>query len=420
MAADLVSVAWTAGVTLVVVFSVVVIGGFAALALRRGRQGPDDELSQLQQRANIMLVRVDDTVSSAEDELGFAIAQFGEEQSREFERALDDAKAKVREAFGLQQKLDDAYPETPMQRRDMSSRIVLLCESAQRQLDDQIAAFGAMRHRDSTAPQNVAAARRLIAATVQRRTRTAAIHSALRSDYAPRAVAAIVDNLALADAALADASTAADSAEAAISRRDGTADAAIRSAEEHARRAEQLLDAIEALGEELKTATAAVADLTESTRANLADARALRDRAPDPDSADAVAAAIESVDRVLATSPEAPDPLDQLERLRRANAALDTSMAGARNQQRRLEGARTALAGALVQAHSQLATTRDYITTRRAAVGAAARTRLAESERLLLLAENESDPVAALDLARSSLTHSRDADALARYDLMHR
>ena len=35
--------------------------------------------------------------------------------------------------------------------------------------------------------------------------------------------------------------------------------------------------------------------------------------------------------------------------------------------------------------------------------------------RELLIAENEADPVAALDAARRAQTHARDADALARY-----
>ena len=73
--------------------------------------------------------------------------------------------------------------------------------------------------------------------------------------------------------------------------------------------------------------------------------------------------------------------------------------------------------GALVAARSQLAVTRDFISARRGSVGAEARTRLAEAERLLTLAEAEADPLLALDTARSSASYSRDADALARYDM---
>src|SRR5690606_34284309 len=184
---------------------------------------------------------------------------------------------------------------------------------------------------------------------------------------------------------------------------------------EHLATAEHFIDAIETLKSELAKAEKAAITLRAATGANLEDARGLRDAPPDAASSAQVATAMRAVDEVLAQKIELADPLVELEQLRQVNAALDASMAGARNQQRRLDGARTA---ALVQARSQLAATGDYIAGRRGGVGAAARTRIAEAQRLLILAESESDPVAALDLARSSATHSRDADALARYDLM--
>ena len=94
-------------------------------------------------------------------------------------------------------------------------------------------------------------------------------------------------------------------------------------------------------------------------------------------------------------------------------ATLDTALAGARNQQQRLEHARTALVGALVAARSQIGVTKTFMAGGRPDVGA--RTRLAEAERQLMLAESESDPVEALDAARRAATNARDADALARY-----
>ena len=96
-------------------------------------------------------------------------------------------------------------------------------------------------------------------------------------------------------------------------------------------------------------------------------------------------------------------------------AALDTALASARNQAQRLEHARIALAGALVSAKSQLEAVRALKASGRR-VGADARTRIAEAERQLELAETEADPVEALDAARRAVTHARDADALARYD----
>ena len=106
-------------------------------------------------------------------------------------------------------------------------------------------------------------------------------------------------------------------------------------------------------------------------------------------------------------------PIAELDRVGNAVAELDLALASARNQQQRLEHARAALVGTLVSAKSQIAEVRGYIGSRGGGVDA--RTRLAEAERQLMLAEAESDPVEALDTARRAVTHARDADALARY-----
>ena len=112
------------------------------------------------------------------------------------------------------------------------------------------------------------------------------------------------------------------------------------------------------------------------------------------------------------------DPIEALDRLNGAVAALDSALAGARNQAQRLEHARLALAGTLVSARSQLAAAKGFIGAGGRRVGADARARLSESERELAIAEAAADPVEALDAARRAVTHARDADALARYDAM--
>jgi hypothetical protein len=65
---------------------------------------------------------------------------------------------------------------------------------------------------------------------------------------------------------------------------------------------------------------------------------------------------------------------------------------------------------------SQISAAHDYIG--RYGAGVDARTRLAEAERQLTIAQAEVDPVEALDAVRRSVTLARDADALARYDTM--
>ncbi len=444
-----VSAAWTAGITITVIFIAVVAIGFWLIARRKARGARLDTIGSLHQRANILLVRVDDAIKNAEDELGYAVAQFGDTRATQFEKVLIEAKAKLTEAFGLQQTLDDVTPDSQTQRRDRTARIIHLCETTQASLAQHEREFAELRQREHDAPADLAGVQehldRLVA-TLAEATKTLA---ALSTRYAPAAIASVADNIdrakdevkqardavTLAEERIAAGSatpsatpSAAPSANSSRPMRDpvrtpdppGTATDAIRSALEHAHRAGQLVTAIGTLQSELGKASDAVNELQRATRQNLSEARALRDAPPDADSSSAIAAAIQTVEAALAAKEPLGDPLASLEILRAANAELDTSMASARNQQRRLEGARTALVGALVGARSQLAATRDYITTRRDGVGAEARTRLAESERLLAVAENETDPVAALDSARSSATYSRDADAIARYDLMSR
>jgi hypothetical protein len=371
----------------------------------------------VQQRANILLVRLDDAVSSGEEELGFAMAQFGADATADYAHALTAARANLTEAFTLQQRLDDAHPDTEAQRRDWTARVINLCESSQAAMAAEQARFDSLRGLEKNAPANLAAARVLIASVAERRRDSDLRLKALRDRHAPSAIASVADNLQRADDALDSARSSADTAESALGSISTTAAVdAVRAATDSAHLAAQLLGAIDSLAAELGKATDAVSALAASTRASLDEAKAVRDNPPDAATGAAVGAAIEQVSATLA-SLHTEDPFRALDELREAGAQLDVSLAGARNQRQRLEGAKTALTGALVAARSQLAVTRDFVAARRGRVGAEARTRLAEAERLLTLAEAEADPVLALDTARSSATYSRDADALARFDV---
>ncbi len=425
MSGQLLTAAWTAGITVVIAFVVIVGLGFWVLARRKKLRPEPDALGSLQQRANILLVRVDDAIKSAEDELAFAVAQFGQVKSQEFEAALVTAKTQLREAFSLQQKLDDAYPDFDTERRDWNGRIIHLCESARTSLDVQESAFASLRELEKNAPQNLATLQTTITTVDARVSAAAETLATLTRRYDERALASVSDNLERAARQLGEATHDSERVEEVLKSAPPTSDHAsaadlLRSAGEHTYRAQRLLDAIGALDDELAKTSDALARLRESTSHSLAEARSVRDTPPDPDAGAAVGSAIQSVEVALATDSEAKDPLATLETLRAANAELDASLAGARNQKQRLDGAKTALVGALVGAKSQLKATRNFIDNRRGGVGTAARTRLAEAERLLTVAEAEADPVAALDTARSSATYSRDADALARFDLMGR
>ncbi|MCU1557017.1 MAG: hypothetical protein JWN09_1012 [Microbacteriaceae bacterium] len=415
VSSGLVQAVTTAVVTILVILAVLVVAAFVLL-FRRRRRGADS--GGLARRANILLVRLDDSLKRNDDELGFAIAQFGEEKTREFSAVIAGAKANLSEAFRLKQQLDDAYPDTETQVREWNARIVHLCESTQASLEEQATAFGRLRALESDAPTNLRAVRDLVATTSSRVATATATLERLSGDYADRVLATVGGNVAEAEALLRKATATADSADLGLAR-GGASDVAatVQDARSEVQHAAQLLDAIDNLDAGLSAESARLQQLVTASRADLAEARAARDSPPDPDSGAAIGLAMATMEGTLA-SLDRTDPAASIDRLQSSIETLDSALASARNQAQRLEHARTALTGALLTARSQIAATKDFVTSRRGGIGADARTRLAEAERLLAIAEAEADPVTALDTARSSATYSRDADALARYDAL--
>jgi len=425
---DLVQAVTTALITILVLFAIAVIVGITFFNRRKRAAGAPAIVARpavvagpavdpdLATRANILLVRLDDAVTQADDEVGFALAQFGEERSRSFADALAEARRDLTESFRLKQRLDDSQPDTATQQREWNARIIHLCESAQKALAEQAAAFDALRRRETDAPAELAAVRMLVVATSMRVPTAENTLSSLAARYSPDAIATVSGNVTGARELLTSAGQGAEAANARLSDPLAT-DVAdrVQDARATATRAVRLLDAVDGLGATLAEQSDRLARLVVQSQDDLAEARVARDAAADPASGADIGAAVTGLESVLGAI-ESGDPAASLSLLEAAVAALDGALATARNQAQRLEHASAALAGVLVSARSQIAATQDFIASRRGGVGADARTRLAEAQRLLEVAEAQSDPVAALDTARSSATYSRDADALARFD----
>jgi hypothetical protein len=411
--------------------SVVVLGVVAAsVALiigavrRRGRKRAELERAadaDLARTAAISLVRADDLVQAATDELGFAIAQFGEQSTRDFAGALATSRRQLRDAFALQQKLDDAVPETDAERRRWYRQLIELADEATTRLNEQTRGFDARRITERDAPLKLEQLGRRLDHVGDRVRSGAASVERLRLTYAESALAPIAGNVDRAAAALAEARVAADAASARRSEPSAALPVGeqLQAAEQALFRATQLLDAIETGEDQLHVGFAALGTALDAADAELAEARALRDRHEESDARAQLNRVIAHADEVVADlrrPTRLSDPAADLATLRDALNGLDVIRSEARNRQLRLENARTALTGALLTAESQISVTRDFITTHPGRVGAAARTRLAEAERQLGLAHAEADPVTALDTARRAMTHATDADALARFD----
>ncbi len=409
------------GIAVAVITAVVLVGalvatGFALLFRRRGDRGitpsGPNTLEALGTRASSLLVRMDDAVREADEELGYAIAQFGADRARGYGETLAAARGKVAEAFRLRQALDDATPDSEREKREWTLQIIALCEQAEASLAQQDASFAGLRKLEVNAAGTLADLRSRIAAGTARLAPARETLAALATSYAPSTFAAVATNVDDAEHALGEATAGTDAAAPAISA-TGVNDVsdALDRASQAAHRADQLLDAVDRTARDLAAAAAALDTLRTGTRTDLVEAAAERDKAPDAETTQGIIDAMALVEKALAG--DSTDPVAALDRIGEAVAQLDLALASARNQASRLAHAKAAYEGTLVSATSQIAAVREYIGSHGAGVGA--RTRLAEAERQYELAQAATDPVEALDTIRRAVTHARDADALARY-----
>ena len=369
---------------------------------------------QLDQRVGSLLVQLDDAVKTSEQELGFAVAQFGEAATADFTKALDSAKQKVHEAFAIKQKLDDAQSDSAEQQRAWTTQIIQLCEAADAELDAQADAFDALRELEKNAPQALATVREAAAAAAARRAGAAKALDALGKAYAATALAPVSGNLEQADKLLAYAGTAASRAEELIAGGDASGAAIqVRTAQASVGQADQLFAAIDSLGAELGTASESLGAVVADTTQDIAAAEAL------PKDAALIPAITAASSALASAKASAGDPAAALAQLQAANASLEQVFTGVRDQQARIAQARSRLTATIATARAQVTAAMEYISTRRGGVGESARTRASEADRHLALASSlvDSDPIQALSEAERANELATSALSLARGDV---
>ena len=119
----------------------------AALAAAR-RVDPTDEdalaavpLQALDDLSRAMVVDVDNALRTSTNELALAIDEFGKERTEPFTDAVNNAKTALTQALTVRQQLEDATPETPAQRRELLTGVIVSAARADRGLDSQTEAF---------------------------------------------------------------------------------------------------------------------------------------------------------------------------------------------------------------------------------------------------------------------------------------
>ncbi|MGO2050062.1 MAG: TPM domain-containing protein [Microbacterium sp.] len=376
----------------------------------------DDDLET---QAGSALVQADDAITSSRQEVGFAVAQYGDDSTRTFTQVVEAAKAKVGEAFALKQKIDDEIPDTAPQRRAWHIQIIQLCDEADDLLNDNIEAFEELRLLEAQAPQALERVTARRQAAAQKIAAAAPALATLTQTYDATALAAVADNpdqaqqrLALADAELSEAATAIAAG------RNGEAAFSIRTAEEAVEQGEHLADAVTTLGTNLAAVEDQARAMITDLEADIAAAGAM------PDSqgrlAPIMARTRSNIDAAQ-DSLQGPsrNPQQILDGLTDANTEIDAALGQVRQAAEQAQRAQRTLEQRLTQAQAQIATANDFISTRRGAIGATARTRLAEANAAYseAVAAQASDPVLAIERATRAYNLASEALSSARSEV---
>lgn len=348
------------------------------------------------QRAQTLLVDTDNAVRTSAEELALARDEFGERAIESFAIAVDKARTALASAFEIRQRLDDGYPETSAQRRDMHAEIIALCGRADQELEAHADAFVRLRNLAFDRGERVERLTRQAATAAARLPVSEKTLSGLATDFPAESLTTITDNVAMAGERVVFAEQSLDK---------GRAIDAIRSAESAIEQAHVLLDSVDRAADDIRHAIAtlpnAVTDLQNGIDMSGQVTKKRGQR---------LAKAKAGAESALATAhtTKESDPLGAFAAVVEADTELDAALDHVHQTKASTDKGKERLDREIIAAQSQVTAASDFVSTRRGAVGSAARTRLAESQRHLStarrLSPNEPD---------AAFHHAQDASGLA-------
>jgi hypothetical protein len=338
-----------------------------------------------------VVVEVDNAVRTSDNELALAVEEFGEKDTAPFVQAVASAKTALTQAFNVRQILDDAIPETPQQRRDLLTRVIVAAARADDQLEAQRGAFQQLRDLVINAPDRLDTLTQQMVALTARIEPSAQSLAALHSQFSDTALASVAGNVDTAKQRLSFADqniTVGRTLVAKPAGQQGGLVDAIRAAESGLGQARTLLDSVDSASTDINRAVsalpAAIADIQngiDAAAAHLAKGNVPRGG----DLTAARDAAEEAVTR--AQNAGAADPLGAFTQLTQADAQLDRLLAAISEELETTARLGRAFDQALFSAQSQVRSVSDFIDTRRGSIGPEARTRLSVAVRQLEAAQ---------------------------------
>ncbi len=376
-------------------------------------QAPPVPLDELRRQANAALVETDDAVKTSTEELGFAAAQFGDEQAAPFKTALEKAQAELDAAFKLRKQLEETQDEAAQ--RELLTQVLAHTGAANAGLDAEADRFDKLRDLERNAPAVLERLEAQAGELEARRPQVEGVLAELSGVYAAAAVAPVA-------AAPADAAARLEFARQQIAAgredltagRNGEAAVDAAAAEAAVGQARQLLDSVERLRSELTQAQTLIDAAIAETRRDIAEART--------SGGPQLQLLVDTAEAAVAASADAAgpaggrDPLGALRRLKDADDALEQALQYVRDQAARRAKAAESYDRTSGAARSSLASADDFIRTHRGGVDAGPRTTLAEARRELQRAEQlaATDPEAAAQHAARAGELADEAFAAAR------
>ncbi len=369
-------------------------------------------LNALDELSRRIVVEVDNSVRTSESELALAVEEFGDQDTAAFTRAVAGAKTTLAQALNVRHILDDAVPETPLQRRDLLTRVVVAAAKADQELEAQREAFAQLRDLVINAPSRLDTLTQQVVDLSARLDPAGQTLARLKAQFAETALISVADNIDEARQRLTFAEQNIDTARDLVARpadRQGGLVDAIHAAESALGQARTMLDAVDSASTDINRAvaglpaaitdaqngiSAAGAQLAQGSLAVATQLSAARD------------AAVEAV--AHAQSAGSADPLGAFTRLTQADAELDRLLHDVAQERETAERLTRTYDQALFTAQSRVRAVSDYIDTRRGVIGPEARTRLAEAVRQLQAAQD----TRATDL-NQAIAHANGAAMLA-------
>lgn len=374
-------------------------------------------MHDLATRAGQSLVRLDDALKSGEQELSFASAEFGEEAIAPYRTVLVSVREQAGEAFKLQGLLLDHIPDTPEQQFEWNTRILEITERESQRLAQAGKEFDDLRAMAKNVPSTLMAVTEAAQAVQARIASVEQLLERLKQRHTPESLSTLVDTPQQSRDRLAfalDRVTDAQSAHA--SGRPGEAAVFARDAQEAISQIDVLLGRVERAETELDAA----AQLIQAEIADMQnDITLLEQSNPAQPAIDAIARARKEIAAASSAQNAQRNPIGVLDALRAADDELDVQVRALREAQAQIARDRSRVEGILMQARSQFDGASSYINANRGAVGTEARTRLAQAESELGLAQQRMNdaPLEARPHAEQCIARTKEAMRLAENDV---